>query len=107
MYLIVKESWFGFFPERIRMDNSTKLNRRDFFKKAGRLILTGGLASVGLYLGIRTKGSDSRIDSCIRNSPCTGCRQLPACPEPKALAIKEKVNIDKTESSIKQENRYE
>jgi hypothetical protein len=79
------------------------IKRRTFIKKGGRMLLTGGLVSIGFYLGLRPDGSNSAVDGCIRTNPCNGCGQFKRCPEPRALALK----AGKTEKRIKQEKRNE
>lgn len=60
--------------------------RREFFIKAGRLMMLGGLTAAAAYLVTERKVTLSAQCGLARN--CTGCSRYSGCNEPQAQNFK-------------------
>ena len=74
--------------------------RREFFLKAGRLMMLGGLTAAAAYLVTERKVTLSAQCGLAQN--CTGCSRYSGCSEPQARNYKsESVITGKTNEPIK------
>jgi hypothetical protein len=64
-------------------------NRREFIKDGMRTVALGGLAFVGLSVGLRNASRSGHETSCTTDLPCRICSQLPGCRMPEALDTKQ------------------
>jgi hypothetical protein len=62
------------------------MDRRNFFKSGGRLLLLGGMAAVTGYLAVN--GKLEKSGTCKIASHCRGCSKLKACSEDQATGFR-------------------
>ena len=77
----------------MRVSQSKHKNRREFVKSCLRLGIGGGLLFTGIALGIRKKTGSNENDLCQLSTLCRGCLKYSGCILPRALTVKNKVDM--------------
>ena len=72
---------------------SDKMERREFFKKGGRLLLLGGMAAGSAFLVFN--GQVEKTGSCKVAAHCKGCSKLTGCKNDQAISFR---NAERTDS---------
>lgn len=62
------------------------MERREFFRKGGRLLLLSGMAAGSAYLVIN--GQVEKTGTCKVASHCNGCSKLAGCSEEQAAGFR-------------------
>lgn len=60
------------------------MNRKEFFKTAGRIFLLGGIGAATGYLVVQQK-----VDVCANTGPCRRCRDFAGCELPPAKEVRD------------------
>lgn len=68
-------------------DLASLLDRREFFRNSGRLVILGGLAVVAAVTA-RSHWQTGAVP-CERPVVCAGCELFKDCDQPKALAARQ------------------
>lgn len=64
------------------------MDRRNFFRSGGRVLILGGLAAGATFLAVNGQIKDT--GTCGVASQCNGCSKLSACKEDQAVEFQEK-----------------
>jgi hypothetical protein len=59
------------------LKNYKAMDRRNFFRKSGRLLLLGGMAGAAAYLV--ANGQVQKTGTCGISDRCGGCKKLASC----------------------------